>query len=185
MSRKAGTSLSAKTPSAVTVSRGSIDVTVEADGTEAAPSSFLGHRTAKAAIAILLAKGQGFHEPTRKERDALRIGYAMRGKVLYGAAYDMVRMTRTIDLTDAQTIASSIEAIEIIEVKSTNRVSMKPDLKGYFFNITAGELLVAQSLGAAFRFAFVNTLTSEHEELSLNQVLGRARGLYPAWHIRF
>lgn len=32
---------------------------------------------------------------------------------------------------------------------------------------------------------FVNTLTAEHQEMGLNQIFGRARGMYPAWHIRF
>lgn len=62
---------------------------------------------------------------------------------------------------------------------------MRDDLKGYFFNITAAELLTAQSLGDQYRFLFVNTLTGEHTEMSLNDVFGRARAMYPAWHIRF
>jgi fumarate hydratase class II len=62
---------------------------------------------------------------------------------------------------------------------------MKPDLKGYLFNITAAELLVAQSLGQQFRFVFVNTLSGEYQEMSLNEVFARSRAMYPAWHIRF
>ena len=40
-------------------------------------------------------------------------------------------------------------------------------------------------VGALYRFVFVNTLTGAHEEMALNEVFGRARGMYPAWHIRF
>lgn len=33
-------------------------------------------------------------------------------------------------------------------------------------------------------FAFVNTLTGEHQEMSFNEVFARSRAMYPAWHIR-
>lgn len=90
-----------------------------------------------------------------------------------------------VKLRDPAAIATNIDAITVYEIKSTNRQSMKADLKGYFFNITAAELLVAQSLGQQFRFAFVNTLTGEHQEMSLSEVFARSRAMYPAWHIRF
>jgi hypothetical protein len=144
-----------------------------------------GHQTAKVAIRVLLEKDIGFHEPSRKERDALLIGFAMHRRVLYGAAFDVVRLSRVVDLSDSSAIAGNMDAITVYEIKSTNRQSMKADLKGYFFNITAAELLVAQSLGRQFRFAFVNTLTSEYQEMSLHDVFGRSRAMYPAWHIRF
>lgn len=144
-----------------------------------------GHETARIAVRALLERELGFHEPSRKERDALLVGFAMHRRVLYGAAFDVVRLSRPVDLTDPAAIAENIDAIVVHEIKSTNRRSMKPDLKGYFFNITAAELLVAQSLGQQFRFTFVNTLTGEFQEMSLNEVFARSRAMYPAWHIRF
>jgi hypothetical protein len=144
-----------------------------------------GHQTARRAIRILLDKKLGFHEPTRKERDALLVGFAMHRRVIYGAAFDVIRLAQPVDLVDPAAIAENINAISVYEIKSTNRQSLKADLNGYFFNITAAELLVAQSLGQQFRFAFVNTLTGEFQEMSLNEVFGRSRAMYPAWHIRF
>lgn len=141
--------------------------------------------TSRRAIQIMVEKAAGFHEPSRKERDALLVGFAMQRRVLYGAAYDLVHLEREVDLASPDVIAENISAIRIIEVKSTNRKSMKASLNGYFFNITAAELLVAQSLGSQFRFAFVNTLTGDHQEMSLNEVFARSRAMYPAWHIRF
>lgn len=149
------------------------------------PSSFAGHRTARRAIDILLAREARYRCPTKAERNALLVGFAMHAKVLYGAAFDMVRLDREVDLGDHQAIADNIGAITICEIKSTNRPALKADLKGYFFNITAAELLTAQSLGAQYRFLFVNTLTGEHAEMALNEIFGRARAMYPAWHIRF
>jgi hypothetical protein len=149
------------------------------------PEPSHGHQTAKIAVRVLLERGEGFHEPGRKERDALLVGFAMHRRVLYGAAFDVVRLSRPVDLTDPAAIAGNIDAITVYEIKSTNRQRMKADLKGYFFNITAAELLVAQSLGQQFRFAFVNTLSGEFQEMSLNEVFARSRAMYPAWHIRF
>lgn len=144
-----------------------------------------GQRTANRAVDILLAHDSAYHRPTKVERSAMLVGFAMRGKPLYGAAYDVIRLAQQIDLTDPNAIAQAIDAITICEVKSTSQQKIGFDLKGYFFNITAAELLTAQSVGERYRFVFVNTVTGEHQEMALNQVFGRARGMYPAWHIRF
>lgn len=152
----------------------------------AEPSSRgMGHRTAQRAVEILVANDPSYHCPSRAERDALLVGYAKHRKVLYGAAFDAIRLERPVDLLDPEAIAGAIDAITICEVKSTNRTAMGSDLKGYFFNITAAELLTAQSVGERFRFVFVNTITGEHQEMRLNDIFGRARAMYPAWHIRF
>lgn len=144
-----------------------------------------GHRTAQRAVDILLAHDARYHCPSRSERDALLVGFAKHRKTLYGAAFDVIRVERPIDLSDPDAIAAALGAITICEVKSTNQKKIGIDLKGYFFNITAAELLTAQSVGERYRFVFVNTLTGEHQEMALNEVFGRARGMYPAWHIRF
>jgi hypothetical protein len=145
----------------------------------------VGSNTARRAIDILLAHDPRYHCPTHAERKALLVGYAMCGKVLYGAAFDIIRLAHPIDLVSPERIAAEISGITVCEIKSTNRSALKQDLKGYFFNITAAELLTAQSVGNRYRFLFVNTLNGEHQELALNEVFGRARGMYPAWHIRF
>lgn len=160
-------------------------VPVEPRTDDLSPSTGHGHHTARVAIRVLLDKQLGFHEPSRRERDALLVGFAMQRRVLYGAAFDLVRLSRSVDLSDPADIAQSMEAITVYEIKSTNRKNMKPDLKGYFFNITAAELLVSQSLGQQFRFAFVNTLTGGYEEMSVTEIFARSRAVYPAFHIRF
>lgn len=149
------------------------------------PSAFLGHRTARAAVAYLQSLGEGYHEPTRSERDALLVAFAKARLPLYGAAFDVVRAPASIDLSSAEDIHANLDNILICEVKSTNRVNMRADFSGYFFNITAGELLTAQALGDRYRFLFVNTVTQSHIERSLQEVFGAAKGMYPAWHIRF
>ena len=163
------------------------DLLVEAGAASvpAPPSAFLGHQTAKSAVAYLLGLNEGYYEPTRKERDALLVGFAKARKPLHGAAFDLVRVTGAVDLSDAEAIHRNIGAVVICEVKSTNRMSMPDDFRGYFFNVTAGELLTAQALGSQYRFLFVNTVLQTHMERSLQEVFGAAKAMYPAWHIRF
>ena len=150
-----------------------------------ASSKGMGHRTAQRAVEMLLAIDSQYRCPTRRERDVMLVAFAKHRKVLYGAAFDVVRIEGELDLADEEAVAAAIDRITICEVKSTNRRVIASDLKGYFFNITAAELLTAQSVGDRYRFLFVNTLTGEHQEMRLNDVFGRARAMYPAWHIRF
>ena len=44
---------------------------------------------------------------------------------------------------------------------------------------------MAQSLGEQYRFAFVNTITKAHVELTLNELFARARKIYPKWAVTF
>jgi len=141
--------------------------------------------TSRRAIEILLSDYHGFRCPTRSVRQELLVGFAMRGFALTGAAYDIVQINGDVDLGDRNNISSNLDAITLCEIKSTNRVAMKEDLKGYFFNVTAAELLVAQTLGERFKFAFVNVLTRSLQMLSLPEVMAKSRALYPAFHIRF
>jgi hypothetical protein len=109
----------------------------------------------------------------------------MAGTTLIGQAYDVIRLDRPVDLTDPASIAADIDVITLCEIKSTNQPKIAADLKGYMFNITAAEQLTAQSVGSRYRFLFVSTVTGDHCEMSLGEVFGRAKAMYPAWHIRF
>lgn len=142
-------------------------------------------QTAKRAARILIEGQLGFLEPSSTERRALAVGFAMAGKILYGAAFDVVRLARPIDLSSAAAIHANLDAITVFEIKSTNKASVREDFRGYFFDLTTAELLVAQSLGAQYRFAFVNTITKAHVELSLTELFARARKIYPKWAVNF
>jgi hypothetical protein len=144
-----------------------------------------GHRTARRAVDQLCAIDGRYKCPSRIERDALVVAFARKRMTLHAAAFDVVRLERPLDLFDEEILIENIDAITVCEIKSTNQKSVTDSLRGYFFNITAAELLAAQSLGAQYRFLFVNTVSGLHQEMSLNDVMGRARATYPAWHIRF
>lgn len=89
-------------------------------------------QTAKRAAQILLAGGENFHLPTKQERNALLVGFAMKQRVLYGAAFDLVRCAIPINLTDAAAIADNLERVVVYEIKSTNKAKTRADFSGYF-----------------------------------------------------
>jgi hypothetical protein len=113
--------------------------------------------------------------------------FAARNFVVYGKAFDLVLAADPkIVLSDIDAVGEAIDgkAIALIEVKST---AMKRDeeFRGHFFSMSTAELLVAQSLGPLFKFAFVNTETGAFRVVTLQDVYRRAKAIYPTWSIRF
>lgn len=142
-------------------------------------------RTAKRAAELLLSLDDRYVVPTPAQRTELLVAFARARLVAYGKAFDILRCPRDINLNDAEAIRPRLSEILVCEIKSTNKLTVRDDFGGYFFSITGGEMLTAQSLGDQYRFIFVNTQTRRHLELSLRQVFARARGLYPAWSVQF
>lgn len=105
------------------------------------------------------------------------------GVPLYGNAFDVVRSANKIDYKNIEDIRRNLESITIYEVKSTNKANLPKDFKGYFFDLTTAELLVAQSLGKHFRFAFVNTVNGNYVETDVRGLLATASRIYPKWAI--
>lgn len=143
-----------------------------------------GQKTANVAAAILVAKKAGFILPTGKQRQNLLVAFAKKGKVVYGRAFDVVKLSGSVDLNDLAEVEKHLAKITVFEIKST-RKKLRPDFSGYFFGLTAAEVLVAQSLKKQFGFVLVNTSTREHIEMSLSEIFARAKGIYPTWSICF
>jgi len=140
--------------------------------------------TARLAAEILMAKGLGYVVPTPKQKRNLVVAFAERNMIVYGKAFDIVRLSGQVDLDDLQEVERCLEHVTLYEIKSTAK-GLGSDFKGYFFAVTAAELLVSQSLKSRFKFIFVNTKTKTHLELSLSQMFARAKGIYPTWSILF
>ena len=140
--------------------------------------------TERSAKDLLCAGDRRYRIPTAAQKRALLIGFAMCGKALVGAAYDAVRLEGEVDLNDCNDIAAKNERIVLIELKSTGQEKIGSDLSGYFFNITSAEMVIAQTLKDQYRFAFLNTVRGDWQELTLSEVMGRAKAIYPAFHIR-
>jgi hypothetical protein len=141
--------------------------------------------TARLAAEILGAGGAGFVVPTARQREALLVAFVREGYVIYGKAFDVVRIGKNIDLANENEIRRHIDEIVLYEIKSTSKANIPRDFRGYFFSLSTAELLVAQNLGPRYRFAFVNTRTRTHMELSLTELFARSRGIYPSWSVMF
>jgi len=87
-------------------------------------------------------------------------------------------------LNSPEDVEKKLAQILFCEIKSTKQM-FPDDFRGYFFGLTAAEVLVAQSLKEQFRFIFVNTVTGRFLELKLSEVFAKARGIYPTWSISF
>jgi hypothetical protein len=143
-----------------------------------------GQQTAKKAAAILVSKNLGFFVPSARQKQNLLMAFAKKGKVVYGKAFDIVKLSGPVALDDLSDLEETLEHVTILEIKSTKK-TLNPDFSKFFFALTAGEVLVAQSLKKQFRFVFVNTATGEHLEMNLQEIFARARGIYPTWSISF
>jgi hypothetical protein len=143
-----------------------------------------GNTTARRAAEILTAKGLGFVVPTAKQKKNLVVAFAKRDMIVYGKAFDIVRLSGQVDLDHLEEIERHLERITLYEIKSTAK-EVGVGFEGYFFGLTAAELLVSQSLKSRFKFIFVDTNTGNHIELSLSQMFARAKGIYPTWSILF
>ena len=85
---------------------------------------------AKLAEKILVNKGIGFQIPTSEQKITLQIEFAKKGKVIYGKAYDIIKIENsiTIDLDDPVDVANKIDNIILIEIKSTGQKRIGSDL---------------------------------------------------------
>jgi hypothetical protein len=136
-------------------------------------------QTAKRAAELLAQKDPLIRIPTKKEKTNLLIAFAQKNKVIYGNAFDAVRLGKDIDLSDIESVINNLQYITLLEVKSTNRENIDGSFSGYFFGLTTAELLVAQNLGDRYRFIFINTVTGHTLELKLNELFAKAKGIYP------
>ncbi len=144
-----------------------------------------GNQTANKALEILLKKNKGFKILNPNEKTNLAVAFVKKNMVVYGKAYDIIKCKKKIDFSNEKEISDNLDSIIVYEVKSSNREKLKSDLSGYFFDLTTAELLVAQSLKKHFKFAFVNIITDQYQEFTLNEVFAKSKGIYPKWAIRF
>ena len=142
------------------------------------------NQTAKKAAKILLQSESIFVVPTANQKRKLLVEFARQNLVVYGKAFDIVKLVDKVNLDDPSEIARNLNKIILCEVKSSNR-KLPEDFRGYFFALTTAELLVAQNLKQRYKFIFVNTVTGSFIELTLQELFGRARGIYPTWSIMF
>jgi hypothetical protein len=149
-----------------------------------ATEALSGSATAKRALAILVKKGAGFVLPTPAQRKNLVVAFAKNDMIIYGKAFDCVRLDGDVNLDSVESIEANLRQITVIEIKSS-RKELPDDFAGHFFSLSGAEMLVAQSLKSRFKFAFVNINSGAHLELSIAEIFAHARAVYPGWSIMF
>jgi Protein NO VEIN, C-terminal len=142
-------------------------------------------RTAKEAEKFLASKEPNFIIPSKVQKKNLLMAFAGANKVIYGRAFDMIKINTEFNLNDFDAVSKNLKHITLVEVKSTKRKDIDSFFNNYFFAITTAELLVAQNLGKQYIFVFVNILSGEYKEMSLQDVFAKSKGIYPTWSIRF
>ena len=140
--------------------------------------------TARRAATMLVATNTGFIIPTAIQKQNLLVAFAKKNMVIYGKAFDIVRLSGKVNLDDLADVERSLDKVTIFEIKSTKK-RLQADFGKHFFSLTAAEMLVAQSLKKNFRFVFVSTANGNYLELGLVGIFAKARGIYPGWSICF
>ncbi len=112
------------------------------------------------------------------------VEFAKTGAVIYGRAFDIVKLRADIDLDDPGSVEKNLKNIVLCEVKSTKKAADE-EFRGHFFSISTAELLVAQSLGESFKFVFVSTANDTYREFGLKDVFERIKKVYPTWSVQF
>ena len=143
--------------------------------------------TSTKAAQLLQEKDKHFRIPSPKQRKNLSVEFAKLGKVIYGQAFDIVRVDGDYNLDEVWSISKGIKEkkITLYEIKATNRTNVTDEFGDYFFSLSTAEVLVAQSLKDAYMFIFVNINTHKYIELTLPEVYAKAQAIYPSWSIRF
>lgn len=130
---------------------------------------------------------KGYRGVDASERIRIAQAFAAMNKVVYGQAFDLVRVVpgTPLDFSDLSAVTAHVRngLVHLVEVKAT-RIARGDHFRGHFFSISTAELLVAQSLGTLFRFAFVDVMSEQCFEVSLQQIYARAKAIYPTWSIR-
>ena len=81
-----------------------------------APIVTSGRQTANIAARMLVEKNIGFVLPTGTERQNLLVAFAKTGGVVYGRAFDLVRLSAAVNLDDETDVARNLREITLYEV---------------------------------------------------------------------
>ena len=78
-----------------------------------------GNATARRAAEVLIEKGLGFAIPTTKQKKNLVVAFAKRDMIVYGKAFDVIRLSGPVDLNDLEEVERHLEQVTLYEIKST------------------------------------------------------------------
>jgi hypothetical protein len=77
----------------------------------------VGNQTARKAAQILVEKNEGFFIPTAKQKKNLVVAFVKQDMIVYGKAFDIVRLSSPVNLDDLSEVESKLDEIQLIEIK--------------------------------------------------------------------
>jgi hypothetical protein len=98
-----------------------------------------GSATAGKAALLLVSQGLGYLIPTAKQKKNLVVAFAKRDRIVYGKAFDVVRLSEPVNLSSLEDVEANLSKITVCEIKSTQK-DVAADFRGYFFALTAAEV---------------------------------------------
>ncbi|CAH7038726.1 conserved hypothetical protein [Vibrio chagasii] len=129
---------------------------------------------------LAIQKNQHWIErPKAKELNNLLTLLSESGINIKRASFDAIELPEgvSVDFSCLDSIKTSLPLMTFIEIKTTNKESVKEDFTGYFFAFTEGELHAAEQLGERHKVALVNKRTEHIIMSSVPDLLARAKSM--------
>ncbi len=122
---------------------------------------------------------QWFERPKAKELNNLLTLLSESGINIKRTSFDAIELPVgvSIDFSCLNSIRAALPLMTFIEIKTTNKESVKEDFTGYFFAFTEGELHAAEQLGERHKVALVNKRTDNIVMSSIPELLARAKSM--------
>ena len=101
------------------------------------PATARANTTARRAAEILVEKDLGFVIPTAKQKKNLVLAFAKQDMIVYGRAFDIVRLSGQVDLSQLDEVERDLAKVTLYEIKSTAK-KVGAELPRIFFRRHGG-----------------------------------------------
>ena len=124
-------------------------------------------------------KQQWIERPKAKELNNLLSLLSDCGINIKRTSFDAIELPEgvSINFSCLNSIKANLSLMNFIEIKTTNKESVKEDFTGYFFAFTEAELHAAEQLGERYKVALVNKRTENIVMSSIPELLARAKSM--------
>ncbi|MGR5478982.1 hypothetical protein ACPV5A_17475 [Vibrio chagasii] len=122
---------------------------------------------------------QWIERPKAKQLNNLLSLLSEGGINIKRTSFDAIELPEdvSIDFGCLDSIKANLSLMNFIEIKTTNKESVKEDFTGYFFAFTESELHAAEQLGERHKVALVNKRTDSIVMSSVTELLARAKSM--------
>lgn len=110
----------------------------------------------KAGLQEVLLRDERFQAPDLETKKLILVSLGLTDSKAFGPqSFDAIMLPEPMSKITTQNVASFIEKIILVEMKTTKKPIEDSSLAGFFFGATQREYDLAAKLGDKFRFAFV------------------------------